>query len=185
VILKGDSGWAGGIPDVRFRSDSVCSANYAGNSEGSSDEDGPSLGYLSDDTQERELLTRFVILDEKGEIGLSNYNNIHLFSFVLCDGDHVLSTLPGLFLSGRLYVDMPDGGLPAGSKECFVNLLEYAEEQLAAEQIFVCIDKQHMDRAMLIRTFMFIGFEVVDADEKSVDEVLKNERFTYLGYDLQ
>lgn len=55
----------------------------------------------------------------------------------------------------------PGDALPDGSKEAFVALLEYAEEHLGCKQIFVCFNKDIMNKAGLIRTFMFLGFSVV------------------------
>jgi len=48
--------------------------------------------------------------------------------------------------------------LPDASKEAFVSLLEYAEEVLQCDHAIVCFLKERSDRAMLIRTFMFLGF---------------------------
>lgn len=51
--------------------------------------------------------------------------------------------------------------LPEGSKEAFVSLLEYAEEVLGCSHVLVCFRKDRSDRAMLLRTFMFLGFEAL------------------------
>ncbi|XP_023225507.1 ornithine decarboxylase antizyme 1-like, partial [Centruroides sculpturatus] len=59
---------------------------------------------------------------------------------------------------GRLYVQVPSGILPEGSKETFVCLLEYAEEDLRCTHIVVCFEKNRTERAVLVRTFMFLGF---------------------------
>lgn len=53
------------------------------------------------------------------------------------------------------------GNLPKGSKEAFVSLLEYAEETLCCANVVVCFKKDRSDRALLIRTFMFLGFQPV------------------------
>jgi ornithine decarboxylase antizyme 1 len=66
-----------------------------------------------------------------------------------------------LYHNSRLYVEIPDGILPDGSKESFVTLLEYAEEQLHCSQVIVYFKKDRADRACLIRTFMFLGFTLV------------------------
>jgi len=62
---------------------------------------------------------------------------------------------------GKLFVDVPTGILPAGSKESFVTLLEYAEEQLECSHVIVCFKKNRTDRAILVKTFMFLGFVAV------------------------
>lgn len=63
-----------------------------------------------------------------------------------------------LLVGNRLFVEIPSGILPAGSKESFVTLLEYAEEVLKCAHVIVCFRKGRTDRACLIRTFMFLGF---------------------------
>lgn len=58
----------------------------------------------------------------------------------------------------RLYVQVPTGLLPDGSKEGFVSLLELAEETLQASHVIISLRKDRPDRASLVRTFMFLGF---------------------------
>lgn len=61
----------------------------------------------------------------------------------------------------KLFVEVPNGILPDGSKESFVTLLEYAEEELKCTHVIVCFKKDRTDRMSLVRTFMFLGFVAV------------------------
>jgi len=63
-----------------------------------------------------------------------------------------------LLSNQKLFIDIPPGILPDGSKESFVTLLEYAEEELQCSHVIVCFKKDRTDRASLVRTFMFLGF---------------------------
>jgi ornithine decarboxylase antizyme 1 len=61
----------------------------------------------------------------------------------------------------RLFVEVPKYILPEGSKESFVRLLEFAEDELKCSHVIVCFKKDRPDRASLIRVFMFLGFTVL------------------------
>jgi len=81
------------------------------------------------------------------------------FKISLADSMEV--TWETLRVGRKLYVEIPSGILPDGSKESFVTLLEYAEEVLKSSHVIVCFKKARTDRASLIRTFMFLGFAMV------------------------
>ncbi|XP_066271066.1 ornithine decarboxylase antizyme 1-like, partial [Branchiostoma lanceolatum] len=80
-----------------------------------------------------------------------------------------------------LLVETPAGILPDGSKESFVNLLDYAEEQLQCETVLICFKKDRTDRASLIRVFMFMGLEVVTPGHPDVPD---NPDYFFMAYSI-
>jgi len=64
-------------------------------------------------------------------------------------------------LDETLYVELPTGILPEGSKESLVMLLEYAEEKLKCKHVVVCLSKSRTDRVSLLRVFNFFGFQML------------------------
>lgn len=75
-----------------------------------------------------------------------------------------------LLVDGTLYVDMPVHIMPAGSRDSLVSLLEFAEEKLECDKVFVCFNRERKDRAALMRAFMFLGFTVVPPTNKQVPQ---------------
>jgi len=70
-----------------------------------------------------------------------------------------------MLLGKRLLLHVSSGALPEGSKECFVRILEYAEEVLGCKSILVEFEKDRKDRPLLIRTFMYFGFAMLTPDK--------------------
>jgi len=75
-----------------------------------------------------------------------------------------------LLVNGVLYVDIPTSVLPKGSRDSFVSLLEFAEDKLECEKVYVCFKRNRPDRTALMRVFMFFGFSVVPPDDKQVPQ---------------
>jgi len=62
-----------------------------------------------------------------------------------------------------LYVELPQH-LNEGSKEKFISLLEFADDTLHCKHVIVYFDKTRSDRAVLVKTFMFLGFHALSPD---------------------
>uniref|UniRef100_A0A8C7L9H7 Ornithine decarboxylase antizyme 2 n=2 Tax=Oncorhynchus TaxID=8016 RepID=A0A8C7L9H7_ONCKI len=65
--------------------------------------------------------------------------------------------------SDSLFLEIPAGALAEGSKEGLTSLLEFAEEKLKVNYVFLWFDRAREDRCKLsiIKTFHYMGFEVV------------------------
>ncbi|KAL0967894.1 hypothetical protein UPYG_G00259320 [Umbra pygmaea] len=63
--------------------------------------------------------------------------------------------------SDSLFLEIPAGALAEGSKEGLTSMLEFAEEKLKVNYVFLWFDKAREDRLSIIKTFHYIGFEVV------------------------
>jgi hypothetical protein len=87
-----------------------------------------------------------------------------------------------IFARNNLYIEVPNGLLPDASKEAFVALLEYAEEVLQCAHAIVYFRKDRVDRAILIRTFMFLGFQVVPPGNELAMSYDKDH--VYMGYKI-
>lgn len=100
--------------------------------------------------------------------------------FFLKDGNHFVSLWNGLQVDDNMFVEVPNGELAAGTRECFVTLLEYAEEKLEMSNIFLCVPKSRNDRGELLRSFMFLGFEVVHSSNCSL--IPPNDMYVFMAY---
>jgi len=62
---------------------------------------------------------------------------------------------------GRLYVSVSAEQMLQGSKNAFISLLEYAEEELKCTHVVVCVDKNMEGFNAVFRSFLFFGFQLL------------------------
>lgn len=58
-----------------------------------------------------------------------------------------------------LYVALPSKLAPEASRQSFISLLEFAEDKLECDAVVLCMRKDRADRANLVKTFLFLGFQ--------------------------
>ncbi|RUS69181.1 hypothetical protein EGW08_023057 [Elysia chlorotica] len=101
-----------------------------------------------------------------------------------------ISPIPGLevawettLINDALYVELPSGILPDGSKESLVTLLEYAEEKLKCKYVVLCFNKNRADRVSLLRVFNFFGFQVLSPSHPLV--VSPSADLMFMAYTIE
>lgn len=108
--------------------------------------------------------------DNTNEIGGAKTNGVTAaaakslvkrFKFRVSGGDNASKLPPweAILWQGRLYVNVTMQQLSDGSKEAFVELLEYAEEHLGCSHVVVCLDRQLKEMKVVVRNFLFLGFQ--------------------------
>jgi hypothetical protein len=86
-------------------------------------------------------------------------------------------------VSDSLYVELPAGILPEGSKESLVTLLEYAEEKLKCKHVVCCFNKSRVDRVSLLRVFNFFGFQILPPSHQLV--VSPSQDLLFMAYTIE
>jgi len=90
----------------------------------------------------------------------------------------------GLVWKGDLFLTIPDGFGNEPSKEAFISLLEYAEEQLHCNCVIVCFSKMRPDRAATMRMFMFFGFELLSPNDPKAPSESTQDDTLYMAYQI-
>lgn len=123
-----------------------------------------------------------VFLDTlKKEITKQSTQDAILLTFQFQVTDNTSVKWETAFLKSKLYVQVPSGILPDGSKEAFVTLLEVAEEELHCTDVIVCFAKNRADRAHLVRTFMFLGFATLPPGHSMIPSSSSDDKL-YMAY---
>ncbi|OWR46254.1 ornithine decarboxylase antizyme 1 [Danaus plexippus plexippus] len=82
-----------------------------------------------------------------------------------------------------MYLRVPSV-LSAGSKDSFVMLLDFAEERLGCSNCIICVSKNRSDRSTLLRTFMFMGFQILPPNSHQMDGI-EHPDYLFLNYNMQ
>ncbi|KAH8297294.1 hypothetical protein KR044_010174, partial [Drosophila immigrans] len=78
-----------------------------------------------------------------------------------------------------LYVAFPTELPPAGSKQTFVSLLEFAEDKLEVDGIVMVMRKDQVDCGRLIEAFLFMGFEPLSRKSPKAPPAAINDNENY------
>lgn len=78
-----------------------------------------------------------------------------------------------------LYVAFPTDLPPAGSKETFISLLEFAEDKLEVDGIVMMMRKDQPECARLIEAFLFMGFEPLSRKSPKAPPAAINDNENY------
>uniref|UniRef100_A0A8C2A195 Ornithine decarboxylase antizyme 2b n=1 Tax=Cyprinus carpio TaxID=7962 RepID=A0A8C2A195_CYPCA len=157
--------------ELHFWIQLVCSAGSGSRLRGlSGAPDAPHLQRMNTDRQSTSRdLTQDVLLYKDGKLtvkqqvnSLDSESPILLFQYQLSGQ---LSWNMQTVLSGHsLFVGLPNGELLQGTKEGLTAVLEFAEEKLQINHVFVWFMKNRPDKLLLTRTFCYLGFELVKQD---------------------
>lgn len=121
--------------------------------------------------------TEFIDFDE-----IADNPDSLLLSFKCALSDEKEVEWKTLLVNGTLYVDIPSSVLPEGSRDSFVSLLEFAEDKLDCDRVYVCFKRNRTDRNALMRVFMFLGFSLVPPDNKQVPQ---NDDIMSMVYNIE
>lgn len=190
VTINATSALVGGIPDIVTQDDAYAGGYDETEGVDNNDEDplkdgnvnnltaGERKDYQEDNTEGDDFLDQ-LFTPEWDPTG----PDINKISFVLKDGNHLISLWYALQIEQNLYIELPHGEMPSGIKECFVSLLDYVEEELGVVNMFLCIPKLHESRGGLLRTFLFLGFEVVHNMKCGL--VPSNDNYIFMAYSFE
>jgi len=84
-------------------------------------------------------------------------------------------------VNDKLYIEIPLNA----SKESFITLLEYAEENLGLSEVVACIAKKQHNYTSTVKAFQFMGFQIInEVTGKNEYNITSSTPFLCLGYEL-
>ena len=115
--------------------------------------------------------------NENEEVEIKDYN------FIFKEGNHLVTQWSGSVVQDTLYIEFLDGKLQVGGRECFVNLLDYAEETLEVATVIICLPRHQVNESVVLRVFMYLGFKVVH--HSACRLVPKSDTFIFMAYEFE
>ncbi|CAH0716998.1 unnamed protein product, partial [Brenthis ino] len=97
--------------------------------------------------------------------------------------ENVITRWEAVVKGSTIYLRMP-GVLQSGSKESFILLLDFAEEKLGCTNCIICVLKSRSDRATVLRTFMFMGFQMLPPTSPLMQDI-NNPEYMFLHYNME
>jgi len=91
-----------------------------------------------------------------------------------------------LLYNNNLYLQIPADILFETSKEAFVNLLEYAEEELKCQNVIICLDKNCVEKSNnLMRMFMYFGFYALSPSHPLTANAKASDNLLFMAYSFE
>ena len=84
-----------------------------------------------------------------------------------------------------VYVLIDSAAFPEGSRASFVQLLDYAEEELECTNVVICFPAEHDHKDVIVKTFMFLGFVPMKPGHALIPACSAQQnvtKFMYMGY---
>lgn len=116
-----------------------------------------------------------------------NEDEVELRVFVRQLAEKMIVSWNTIQVKDQLYIKIPLNA----SKESFIALLDYAEENLQVCQVVACIERQQQNCNSTVKAFQFMGFELIQSGTHEVSTNINRvnqptkSRFLCLGYDLE
>ncbi|XP_017069252.1 LOW QUALITY PROTEIN: ornithine decarboxylase antizyme [Drosophila eugracilis] len=133
-----------------YEASSLGSSLSSSQSDCSDSESQPDIHSLCSEDDCQEVLRQILQHDQPVQITIK----LHVTEDQYTNWNTILNPVNNL-----LYVALPKDLPPAGSKQTFISLLEFAEDKLEVDGIVMAMPKDQPDRARLIEAFLFMGFE--------------------------
>lgn len=122
----------------------------------------------------------FQLMRDALEFGVSG--GVVRVSFRSIVGDGKVFLWEAVLVGRKLFVEVPDGIMFNNSKESFISMLEYAEQTLHCSHVIICMKKERLDRASLVRNFLFLGFTLLPSGHPHIPAA--SGSIVYLAYTL-